>query len=303
MRQDQNSIDIITSHPIIVITLPVFNEEKYIQETLESISNQTWRDFKVLISDNASTDNTALICQEYCRHDSRFMFVQQASNMGACANFEYLLMNTESRYFMWLGGHDVLHPNFLSTHIKFLDSHEDFTLSYSCTQWIDEESVYQNRSRGGRIAEIQGKPWVRYLDSIACLGEYTCINQLIRRNALKNLNIEPVFAMDQIILSRLIYFGLSHREEEALYLARVFNKKRPQTEMERVSGKKNTRINFKTFKQAYLKDLQSIDQNLSRQWTFKILLLCALEKKIFLHRIKYTLIPKLKNIFSYTQHG
>ena len=76
----------------ISIALPVFNGANYLREALDSICTQTFTDFEVLISDNASTDETPDICQEYARRDSRIkvkrseQFLQQANNVNRAVN-------------------------------------------------------------------------------------------------------------------------------------------------------------------------------------------------------------------------
>lgn len=62
-------------HSKVVIGIPVFNEENYIAQTLKSLQNQSYHDFIAVISDNASTDHSGLICREFCERDSRFVYI------------------------------------------------------------------------------------------------------------------------------------------------------------------------------------------------------------------------------------
>lgn len=74
------------SHKII-IGVAIYNEGPYILQTLESLGNQTYTDFRVLISDNASTDGTGDICRDFCQKDHRFSYVCHSKNMGAYNSF------------------------------------------------------------------------------------------------------------------------------------------------------------------------------------------------------------------------
>ena len=63
--------------PKLSIGIPVYNGEKFIQKCLNSILNQTFTNFEIILSDNASTDSTTSICQEYANKDERILFIKQ----------------------------------------------------------------------------------------------------------------------------------------------------------------------------------------------------------------------------------
>lgn len=77
--------------PEVSIGMPVYNGEKFIREALDSLLAQTYTDFELIISDNASTDDTEAICQEYTAKDTRVRYVRQAENKGPAANFQFVL--------------------------------------------------------------------------------------------------------------------------------------------------------------------------------------------------------------------
>ncbi len=85
----------------VSIGMPVYNGEKYIREALDTLLDQSFVDFDLLISDNASTDATESICLEYAERDARITYVRQQSNIGAAANFRYVLQHAAGKYFMW----------------------------------------------------------------------------------------------------------------------------------------------------------------------------------------------------------
>ncbi|MCA6543767.1 MAG: glycosyltransferase family 2 protein, partial [Pseudanabaena sp. M074S1SP2A07QC] len=179
-------------HPQLIVGIPCFNEDKYIGETLTSLIKQTLKDFIVVISDNASTDKTSLICKEFCSTDNRFYYVCQPKNIGAGNNFTYIYQNSSSPYFMFLGAHDVLDLEFLSIHMSTLEGDRDCVLSYSSTQWIDESSKNMYTTGGSNLEAIEGSPLVRYIKSVVLIDECTAINQVFRRKALEGLNFENV---------------------------------------------------------------------------------------------------------------
>ena len=77
--------------PRLSIGLPVHNGEKYLAESLESLLGQTYEDFELIISDNASTDSTAEICRHYAKQDSRIRYIAQPRNIGLVANHNFVI--------------------------------------------------------------------------------------------------------------------------------------------------------------------------------------------------------------------
>ena len=76
--------------PRVSIGLPVCNGENYLKQALDSIMAQTYTDFELIISDNASTDRTAQICKEYANRDPRIRYYRNEKNLGAARNFNYV---------------------------------------------------------------------------------------------------------------------------------------------------------------------------------------------------------------------
>ena len=90
-----------TPSPTVSIGMPVYNGEKYIREALDSLLAQIFTNFELIISDNASTDNTEAICREYAARDPRIRHVRQSESRGATANFQPVLDKARGAYFMW----------------------------------------------------------------------------------------------------------------------------------------------------------------------------------------------------------
>src|ERR1035437_6848500 len=96
-----------TPSPKVSIGMRVYNGGKYIRRALASLLAQTFTDFELIISDNASTDGTEAICREYAAGDPRIRYVRQGENLGAMANFRFVLNEAGGEYFMWAAHDDV----------------------------------------------------------------------------------------------------------------------------------------------------------------------------------------------------
>jgi|WetSurMetagenome_2_1015567.scaffolds.fasta_scaffold28519_3 glycosyltransferase involved in cell wall biosynthesis len=126
--------------PLISIGMPVYNEAKFIQQTLNSVLSQIYMNFELIISDNASTDNTFEICQAYAARDKRITVLKQPSNLGSGINFIKVLEKAKGRYFSFVSGHDLWHPNFLHRCIEILSQNSSIVLCFPQAVSIDKEN-------------------------------------------------------------------------------------------------------------------------------------------------------------------
>src|SRR3712207_6191103 len=110
-----------TQSPKVSIGLPVYNGEKFIREAIDSILNQTFEDFELIISDNASTDETAAICQTYAAQDRRVRYFRNLENIGAAGNHNRVFEAASGKYFKWAAHDDLCGPNFVAECVNVLD--------------------------------------------------------------------------------------------------------------------------------------------------------------------------------------
>jgi len=113
----------------VIVGLPVYNGERFIRRAIDSVLSQTFSDFELIISDNASTDLTPRICKEYMNKDKRVKFIQQKENKGGTWNFFFLLDLAKSDYFIWLDVDDYFSPYFLEKNINVLESNKNIIAS------------------------------------------------------------------------------------------------------------------------------------------------------------------------------
>lgn len=123
--------------PQISIGLPVFNGGAYLRAALDSLLAQTLKDFELVISDNASTDDTGEICAEYAVHDSRIRYVRQPVNRGAPANFQYTLDEARGKYFVWAACDDWWDKCFLEDLAALLDKVPEAVIAFCRFTHVD----------------------------------------------------------------------------------------------------------------------------------------------------------------------
>ncbi len=136
------------TRPVVSIGMPVYNAIDDISRVLDSLLAQTHRDFELLISDNASTDGTSQVLQDYAASDPRIRQVRQPENIGAGRNFQFVLDHTQGEFFMWAASDDVRSPDFLAVNLAFLQAHPDFVASTSPVRF--DNGDFNERNMGDR---------------------------------------------------------------------------------------------------------------------------------------------------------
>ncbi|MCK6372134.1 MAG: glycosyltransferase [Gammaproteobacteria bacterium] len=124
--------------PRVSIAVPVYNGERYLSQCLDSLLGQTYGDFELVISDNASTDGTEEICRRYERLDPRIRYLRRADNIGGPGNFCYVWSQCRGEYHKWSTADDYWAPGFLAAAVALLDERPDVVLCHPRAQLVDE---------------------------------------------------------------------------------------------------------------------------------------------------------------------
>jgi len=140
------------SSPLISIGLPVFNGSAMLEDSLEGLSQQSFRDFSVVISDNASTDRTPEIITRFCRNDPRFTVVRQQCNIGAIANFRNVLQAATAPFFLWRSHDDLFNPDYLARLAARLERTPDAVLA---APHVETLRIATGKRRPRPVARLQ----------------------------------------------------------------------------------------------------------------------------------------------------
>jgi glycosyltransferase involved in cell wall biosynthesis len=126
------------TRPTLTIGLPVYNGERYLAQSIDALLAQTFDDFELVISDNASTDRTEEICRQYASRDSRIRYIRQPTNIGAAPNHNLTFAQARGVYFKWASHDDLYDPELIRRCIEALQTHPDAVLAHSWDAFIDE---------------------------------------------------------------------------------------------------------------------------------------------------------------------
>jgi glycosyltransferase involved in cell wall biosynthesis len=148
--------------PRLTIGLPVYNGALYLEEALDSLLCQTFQDFELIISDNASTDETARICARYCEGDTRIRYVRQTRNIGCAANHRFVFEQCRCDLFKWAASDDIYAPDLIERCVAALDAHPDAVLAHSWTALVTEDPSVQPRQLEYGLATESGDKAERF---------------------------------------------------------------------------------------------------------------------------------------------
>ena len=145
----------------------MFNAERFVAAALTSLLVQSFTDFRLLISDNASTDGTREIIKELTKGDSRVEYTRNAENVGALANFGAVFEKADSPYFMWAAADDLWEPGFVQSMVANLREDARRTLSFCAYDTVDDDTrpirVYERHARlavpTGRLGRLHQLLW------------------------------------------------------------------------------------------------------------------------------------------------
>jgi len=213
--------------------LPVFNGEKYIQDTLDSILTQTFTDFELIISDNASTDKTSQICGEYAKRDSRIIYFRSEKNNGAAWNSNNVFRLSSGFYFKW-SSHDDLHePDYLMKCVHVLDNDPSIVLCHSKIGVIDQHGT-KIGTKDYCANFDSNKPETRFSEILKKKPIFTIFGVIRRRVLKKTPLLGGYIGSDWNLLAELSLAGrifeipeylFFRRDHEQAYTNRYYSKK------------------------------------------------------------------------------
>ncbi|SEC11258.1 glycosyltransferase [Paenibacillus sp. GP183] len=126
----------------VTVLMPVYNGGKFLSEAIESILNQTYREFEFLIINDGSTDNSEEIIKGY--NDSRIIYVENEKNIGLIQTLNKGLGLINSDYIARMDADDISFPTRLEKQIKFMDQNKDIAVSGTSIQLFDERGWKKN---------------------------------------------------------------------------------------------------------------------------------------------------------------
>lgn len=209
------------SGPTVTIGLPVYNGQTYIVEAIDSVLNQTYRDFELVICDNASTDATGDICSTKAAADSRIRYVRNEHNIGSVGNHRRTLELARGKYFRFASANDLSRPQLLARCVSVLDGRPDVVIAYGLTTLIDDDGRVTSEYDQHMHLDSP-RPADRFISYLKTVGYINQFAGLVRTEALRRAKpLGDYISSDIVLLAELSLMGQFYEIQEPLFLRRM----------------------------------------------------------------------------------
>jgi len=211
----------VSTKPKVSIGLPVYNGEKYLEEGLDSVLAQTYTDFELIISDNASNDRTQEICLKYAQEDQRISYHRNEKNLGSAPNHNLVFKLAKGEYFKWIGYDDTIAPDFLSKCVEVLDKNPDVVLCIPKTILIDENGKHLHDVEYKKSDADFPDPAKRFRNFLLFNLSANFFYGLMRVNGVAQTSLHGSFtSADLVFLAELTFYGRYYVVPEYLFFRR-----------------------------------------------------------------------------------
>ncbi|MGD1805512.1 glycosyltransferase family 2 protein [Dapis sp. BLCC M126] len=201
----------IDNFPKVTVCLPTYNSGEFLTQAIDSILEQTFTDFELIISDDCSTDNTPEVIRSYLEKDSRIKYLNNSKNLGLFPNWNRCLKSASGEYITVFAQDDVMLPKNLEQKVKILDKYQNVGLVTSSIMVVDGENNYLNWdwANYGDDRLVNGEEWVR--KNLGEANPICCPFVLMRRKVLEKVggkfNDNYAFAADLELWLRIALFA------------------------------------------------------------------------------------------------
>jgi glycosyltransferase involved in cell wall biosynthesis len=211
----------MTSTPLVSVGLFVYNGERFLEESLHSILNQTFTDFELIISDNASTDRTAEIAQAYAKRDDRIRYYRAEKNMGTGWNVRRVYELATGKYFKWAAVDDLIEPDLLRRCVEILESDPACVIAHAKTKEVDENGTFI-RNYVPPMKTDYDDPVARFREMFMSGGDKCYqIYGVMRMSSLRQLPPQGIYVnADGVLLARMSLLGRFYEVPEYLFISR-----------------------------------------------------------------------------------
>lgn len=182
--------------PTVSVIIPSYNHEKYVRQCIQSVLDQTFQDFEIVITDDGSTDRTVDIIESF--NDSRITFFKHNVNKGASIAANNCILNSQGKYIAMLSSDDVWYPEKLALQVKYLDDHPNVAAVFGKVDWINENSNLISYTGFPYISmfEVENRSRYEWLRHFFLYSNCLCHpSSLVRRECYSEVGMfNPAFA-------------------------------------------------------------------------------------------------------------
>jgi glycosyltransferase involved in cell wall biosynthesis/predicted SAM-dependent methyltransferase len=196
---------------LVSIGVPLFNGAAHVADMLSCLISQTYQNIEIIIADNASTDDSFLICDKFCAADSRIRIFKNPTNIGPVANFNRVFKEARGHYFMWASFDDLFDPDYVKACVETLESDQSLSLVGTLTAQFEttkDKILFVDHG----FSLLQDSPLARFrtYKQVLLLPHHIgmIFYGVYRREILENvMPLKPIIGTDHILVSAVALRG------------------------------------------------------------------------------------------------
>lgn len=202
-------------NPLVSVGLPTFNRVGSLRRAAESVLAQDYPNLELIISDNASTDETRELCEELCRLDDRVRYVRQTSNRGATANFHEVLDRSRGKFFMWLSDDDWLDRSYVTVCVRKLIEEADCALVGGRVIYCETAKTVFEETPMNLLSPHPSERVYAYYRRVGPNGTFYGV---MRRDQLIRVPLQDALGGDWLVIASVAFLGkIRTLDEVAVY--------------------------------------------------------------------------------------
>jgi len=210
--------------PRVSIGMPVYNGERFVRQAIDSVLGQTFADFELIISDNASTDDTEKICRAYARRDPRIRYFRNETNIGAARNFNRVFRLSSGEYYKLANADDACAPDLVASCAGVLDRYPEVVLCYAQTTLIDERGAVIREYDDG-LDLRSTKVTERFRAAMHGVKLVNVFQGLLRSSAMRKTRLMGSYCgSDVLLLEELALYGQFWEIPRRLFFRRLHSR-------------------------------------------------------------------------------
>lgn len=128
--------------PLVSVIIPVYNCEKYVESSVRSIMNQSYRNLEIIITDDCSTDSSYIILEKLSKEDKRIILIKNNINLKIVKTLNNMIAISNGKYIARMDADDISHINRIEKQVDFLEKHTDYSFCGTQSFFIDENNCY-----------------------------------------------------------------------------------------------------------------------------------------------------------------
>ena len=206
--------------PLVSIGLPVFNGADYLEQSIQSLLDQTYPNIELIICDNASSDGTQQLCERMAASDDRIRYYRNESNIGGAKNHNMTFELSRGKYFRWAAHDDVAEPKLIERCVAVLETHDDVVLCHTDFAHIDVDGTVTDKISRNHCSST--KPYERFAAMASTEDFCEETYGVIRSEVFGRTHLQQDYTgSDRTLMSEIALYGRFVNVEEPLFRKRL----------------------------------------------------------------------------------